>query len=284
MLADLHLHSTFSDGTFAPEEIARRARLAGLRTVALTDHDSVAGCERMAAACAAEGVEFIPGTELTAEMDGLELHLLGYFIHPRHKPLLAELDRFQEVRIQRIRDITARLQSLGVGLEAEAVLALANCRSPGRPHVARALVEGGYCATFDEAFERFLKKDRPAWVPKFKISAPDAILLIHRAGGAAVLAHPVLNRCDHLIPALAAAGLDGLECFHTKHSTADAARYQSLAQQHGLLVTGGSDCHGSNKGRPLIGTVTIPCSLVEPLRLCAARHGVAYGPQLAAAV
>jgi predicted metal-dependent phosphoesterase TrpH len=284
MFADLHLHSTFSDGTFAPEEVARRAKLAGLAAVSLTDHDTVAGCERMAAACAEQRIEFIPGTELTADLEGIELHILGYFLNPRHAPLLAALNHFQDVRVQRIRDIAARLNELGVALTADAVFALANCRSPGRPHVARALVEGGFCASFDEAFERFLKKDRPAWVPKFKVSAAEAIQLIHAAGGAAVLAHPVLNRCDHLIPALVAAGLDGIECFHTKHSPTDAQRYQALARQHGLLVTGGSDCHGLNKGKPLVGTVKIPTALVEPLRLRAGEHGLAHAPPLATAV
>lgn len=282
MFADLHLHSTFSDGTFAPEEVARRAKRAGLTAVSLTDHDTVGGCERMAAACAAQQVEFIPGTELTADLEGIELHILGYFINPRHAPFLAALDHFQDVRVQRIRDIAAKLNAVGIALTADAVFALANCRSPGRPHVARALIEGGFCETFDEAFERFLKKDRPAWVPKFKVTAAEAIRLIHEAGGAAVLAHPVLNRCDHLIPALVAAGLDGIECFHTKHSNSDAARYRALAKQHGLLITGGSDCHGLNKGKPLIGTVKVPYALVEPLRLRAAQHGLAHGPQLAA--
>jgi len=284
MFADLHLHSTFSDGTFTPEEVARRARVAGLHAVSLTDHDTVAGCERMAAACADQRVEFIPGTELTADMDGIELHILGYFINTRHVPLLAAMERFQNVRVQRIRDMAARLNDLGVPLQAEKVFELANCRSPGRPHMARALVEGGFCATFDEAFERFLKFGRPAWVPKFKVTAADAIRLIQHAGGAAVLAHPVLNRCDHLIPALADAGLDGLEVFHTKHSPSDSRRYTALAQQHGMLITGGSDCHGLNKGRPLVGTVTVPYELVGPLRLRAGQHGIAHSPHLAATV
>jgi 3',5'-nucleoside bisphosphate phosphatase len=284
MFIDLHLHSTFSDGTFAPEEVARRAKLAGLAAVSLTDHDTVAGCERMAAACAEQRLDFIPGTELTADLEEIELHILGYFINPGHAPLLTALNHFQDVRVQRIHDIASRLNELGVSLTAEAVFQVANCRSPGRPHVARALVEGGFCATFDEAFERFLKKDRPAWVPKFKVSAAAAIQLIHAAGGAAVLAHPVLNRCDHLIPALAAAGLDGIEVLHTKHSPTDTARYTALARGHGLLTTGGSDCHGLNKGKPLIGTVRVPHALLEPLRLRAAQQGLAHGPQLAAAV
>src|SRR5262249_54847719 len=141
------------------------------------------------------------------------LHILGYFIDTQNAKLLSEIARFQLVRQNRIREMVARLQAVGVPLQAETVFALANCRSPGRPHVARALVKAGLCFNLDEAFERFLKKNRPAWVPKFKMSASDAIELVHQAGGVAVLAHPGLNRSDEVIPAMADAGLDGIECF-----------------------------------------------------------------------
>ena len=212
MFADLHLHTNFSDGTYTPEEVARRAGLLGLVAVALTDHDTVEGCARMAAACTRAGLEFIPATELTAESDGSELHLLGYFVDTQDPKLLTEMSKFQQVRQDRIREMVARLNKLHVPLQAEAVFAIANCRSPGRPHVGRALVMGGFCSSLDEAFERFLKKDRPAWVPKFKISALDAIALVHHAGGLAVMAHPGLNRTDQIIPDLVDSGLDGLEC------------------------------------------------------------------------
>lgn len=266
MFADLHLHSNFSDGTYTPEELVARAASFDLAALALTDHDSVEGCARTQAACAAAGIEFIPGTELTAELEGEELHLLGYFVDPEHPRLRTELEKFQVVRQQRIREMVARLNELHVPLQAEAVFAIANCRSPGRPHVGRALVQAGVCATLDEAFDRFLKKHRPAWVPKFKISALAAIDLIHCAGGLAVLAHPGLNHLDHLIEQLVAAGLDGLECFHTKHSTAVSEHYLEIADRHQLLVTGGSDCHGMSKGRPLIGTIRLPYQHVEQLK------------------
>jgi predicted metal-dependent phosphoesterase TrpH len=270
--ADLHLHSAFSDGTFTPEEIADRARQAGLRAVALTDHDTVEGCERMGEACRKAGIEFIAGTELTTELDGYELHLLGYGLDIHHAGLLAQLAGCQTVRQKRIREMVERLNGLNIPLSADAVFALARCGSPGRPHVARALVEAGVCATVDAAFERFLKKHRPAWVPKFKLAAPDAIELIHAAGGLAVMAHPGLNRMDELIPELVAAGLDGVECLHTKHSSAQADHYLRLARQYGLLVTGGSDCHGHTKGRPLIGTVRLPYEHVRRLLAEAGRR------------
>src|ERR1051326_1146201 len=178
MFADLHLHTNFSDGTYTPEELAGRARESGLSAVALTDHDTVEGCAPMAAACQRAALEFIPATELTAELDGNELHLLGYFLDIRNPRLLEKMAQFQQVRQDRIREMVARLNQLNIPLQASAVFAIANCRSPGRPHVGRALVMGGFCATLDQAFERFLKKGRPAWVPKFKISALEAIELI----------------------------------------------------------------------------------------------------------
>src|SRR6266404_5036545 len=267
MFADLHLHTNFSDGTYSPEELVAHARRHGFAAIALTDHDTVEGCAAAATACSEFEIEFIPGTELTAEQDGNELHILGYFIDTRNPRFLSEIAKFQLVRQNRIREMVARLNQVNVPLTAEAVFTLANCRAPGRPHVARALVEAGLCHNLDEAFERFLKKNRPAFVPKFKMSAADAIDLIHQAGGVAVMAHPGLNRTDQVIPDMAEAGLDGIECFHTKHSTSTAEHYLEIADRFHLLVTGGSDCHGMSKGKPLIGTVKLPYQHVEKLRV-----------------
>lgn len=275
MVADLHLHTSFSDGTYVPEELVSHAHRCGLAAIALTDHDSVEGCVRAALACVAVGIEFISGTELTAEQEGNELHILGYCLDTQNPRLLTEIAHFQTVRQDRIREMVARLNHLKVPLSAENVFALANCRAPGRPHVARALVQAGLCSSLDEAFKRFLKKNRPAWVPKFKMSAADAIELIHQASGVAVLAHPGLNQTDQVIPGMVEAGLDGIECFHAKHSTATAEHYLELADRFHLLVTGGSDCHGLNKGKPLIGTVRLPYQHVEQLKASAAERKAA---------
>jgi len=266
MFADLHLHSYFSDGTYSPEEVVAHGARFGLAALALTDHDSVEGCARMDAACAVADIEFIPGAELTAEQAGNELHILGYFLDTHNARLLAEIARFQAVRQNRIREMVARLNELNIPLEADAVFTLANCRSPGRPHVARAMVNARLVGSLDEAFERFLKKGRPAWVPKKKMSARQGIELIHEAGGLAVLAHPGLNRTDEVIPGLVEAGLDGIECFHTKHSVTTSERYRAIADRFKLLITGGSDCHGMSKGRPLIGTVKLPYEHVARLK------------------
>jgi 3',5'-nucleoside bisphosphate phosphatase len=267
VFADLHLHSNFSDGTYTPEELAGHGKRVGLSAMSLTDHDTVEGCERMTIACEKLGLIFVPGTELTAEIDGWEVHILGLFIDARNERLLEEMAKFQNVRQERIREMVARLNEKNIPLKAETVFKLANCRAPGRPHVGRALVQEGYCSGLDEAFTRFLKKGKPAWVPKFKMSAEDAIRLIQQAGGLAVLAHPALNRGDEIIPHLVKSGIDGIECFHSKHTGSTAAHYLQIADKHGLLVTGGSDCHGMSKNRPLIGSVKLPQREFEKLQL-----------------
>ncbi|MEI7807014.1 MAG: PHP domain-containing protein [Verrucomicrobiota bacterium] len=264
--ADLHLHTQFSDGTFTPEELVLRAQKAGLACIALTDHDSVEGCGRAAAACAAVKMEFISGSELTAEHKDTEVHVLGYFLDTENQTLLERINKFQAVRQSRISEMCAALNKLGIPLKAESVFALANCKSPGRPHVARAMVKEKLIKNLDEAFECFLKKGRPAWVPKTKMSALESIELIHQAGGLAVMAHPGLNRTDDIIPDLVDAGMDGIECFHTKHSTVTSERYLEIAEKFHLLVTGGSDCHGFSKKAPLIGTVKLPYEHVERMR------------------
>jgi predicted metal-dependent phosphoesterase TrpH len=266
VFTDLHLHTSFSDGTYTPEELTAEAKRFGFVAVALTDHDTVEGCPRMKAACDAAGIEFIPATELTAEIDGIELHMLGYFLDIRHPTLLDQMERFQKGRQERIREIVSRLRRMHVPVSEEDVFGLANCKSPGRPHVARALIQRKVCSSLDEAFERFLKKNRPAWVPKEKISVDEALALIHKAGGLAVVAHPGLARTEEALPALLEAGIDGIECFHTKHSPAASEYYVSFAEEHHLVITGGSDCHGMNKGKPLIGSIKLPYEYVRQLK------------------
>jgi 3',5'-nucleoside bisphosphate phosphatase len=266
VFTDLHLHTTFSDGTYSPEELAAEARRFDFVAIALTDHDTVEGCARMQAACEATSIEFIPATELTCEVAGIELHMLGYFLDVENAKLLKQMARFQTSRQDRIREIVARLRRLHVPLEEEDVFALANCNSPGRPHVARALIQRKICASLDEAFERFLKKNRPGWVPKEKILAEEALALIHEAGGLAVVAHPGLARTEEALPALIESGIDGIECFHTRHSPSASEYYVGVAEQHNLAVTGGSDCHGMNKGKPLIGSIKLPYEYVKQLK------------------
>ena len=266
MFADLHLHTSFSDGTYSPEELVAVGKALGFSALAVTDHDTIEACRRMGAACETAGVEFVPGTELTAEHNGIEVHILGLFIDPEDPGLLSEMAKFQNVRQQRIHEMVERINKLGVPLKKETVFKIASCRSPGRPHVARALVKDGLCANAEEAFERLLKKGKPGWVPKFKMPGSEAIRLIQNSGGLAIMAHPRLNRTDDIIPGLVEAGLDGIECFHTKHSTHNCEHYLEIAEKYELLVTGGSDCHGMSKGRPLIGTIKLPYDYVRRLK------------------
>lgn len=265
MFADLHLHTRYSDGTYTSEDLVEAAKWHGLSLIALTDHDTLEGCSEVEAAAAKVGIRFVVGTEVTAELHGREIHILGYLVDPACESLSQELGKAQVIRQNRVREMVARLQSQGIPLEAEVVFEMAKCNAPGRPHVARALVQAGHCGSLDEAFERFLKKDRPGWVPKDKMPASKAVDLIHQAGGLAVLAHPGLNHDDSLVAKLKAFGLDGLECFHPKHGPSAVARYQAMARDLGLLVTGGSDCHGRSKNRPTMGSVKLPMAFVDAL-------------------
>lgn len=275
MFADLHLHTCHSDGTYTPEELVREAVRHGLAAIAVTDHDTVAGCRSVGEMAVAAGLGFVAGTEITAEWDGRELHVLGYFVDPEHEGLRGAMERAQDVRRERVRDMVGLLQAQGVLLKVEQVFDDGTCRAPGRPHVARALVKGGHCKTLDEAFERYLKRGRPAWVPKETMAVERALELIHAAGGLAVLAHPALNRDDTLVERLAGLGLDGLECLHPKHNRAAAQRYEAMAASLGLAVTGGSDCHGRRKNRQTMGTVKMPMAWVDRLRT---RHAAGRGP------
>ena len=266
MFADLHMHTCFSDGTYTPEELAGHGERVGLKVMALTDHDTIDGCARMSAACADRGIEFVSGCEFTVEINGFEVHLLGYFLDLENTRLLSELAKYQGVRRNRIHEMVAKLNEHGIEITSEAVMRLADCDAPGRPHIGRALVEAGHCCNLDAAFQKWLKKGKPAWVPKAKLSAAQAIDLIHEANGLAVLAHPGLYHRDEVITPLVEQGMDGLECFYTRHSTPVTEHYLMLAEQYNLLVTGGSDCHGENKGKPLLGSVKLPLSFVEKMK------------------
>ncbi|MBN3033356.1 MAG: PHP domain-containing protein [Candidatus Saganbacteria bacterium] len=267
MTADLHLHSSFSDGTDSPEELVRQAAVAGLKTIALTDHDTLAGLERAAAAGRAAGVEVIPGLELTTEQPRAEVHILGYFIDGDNQGLRETLARVRQGRIERIHKIVGKLKKLKVEIEPEEVMALSGQNSPGRPHVARALVRKGVVANFKEAFSRYLDVRAPAYVAHYRLPPAEAVRLVRQAGGIPVFAHPAVSNRDDLIPELIAAGLRGLEVYYPGYYADQIEYYLDLARKFGLLVTGGSDYHGADSGRELkLGEHTIPDELADKLR------------------
>lgn len=272
MSADLHIHTTFSDGTLTPAEIVREAKKAGLKTIAITDHDVVDGIEEARREAQRVGIEVIPGIEITTEIPGYEIHILGYYIDYNSPELSQILKKIQEDRSARIGRIVAKLDKLGVKIDTQRVLEVAGRGSAGRPHVARVLLEAGYVKSIREAFNRYLDYKAPAYEPHYKLTPPEAIKLILSAGGIPVYAHPGTSKCDHLIPDLIGSGLLGLEVYHTGHGQTKTKHYLRLAQKYGLLVTGGSDFHGLGSGRETgLGSIAISDELVEKLKEAVSR-------------
>jgi len=248
MRADLHVHSTASDGTDPPAEVMRRAARAGLDVVALTDHDTVAG--HAEAAAAAGPVTLLPGMELSCRLDGRSLHLLAYVFDPDRPELAAELTRIRDDRVLRARAMVDKLAGLGVDVSWEQVAAIAGQAVVGRPHIARAMADSGAIASPREAFTRdWIADGGRAYVGRYALDPVRAINLVRAAGGVTALAHPRAGRdtwvTNEQITRLAAAGLAGLEVFHPDQSEAERARLIALAHDLALAITGGSDDHGS---------------------------------------
>lgn len=257
MFIDLHTHSTASDGTDSPAELVATARAAGLDAVALTDHDTTVGWAPAIAALPA-GLTLVPGLELSCRWnppDGgrsTELHLLGYLVDPAHPELATTLDRLRASRLGRARRMTERMAADGVPVRWERVAQLSEGASAGRPHIARALVEAGIVDSVDEAFATLLSSRSPYHEPKDDLDALAGVRLVVAAGGVPVFAHPLARTRgrvigDDAVTAMAEAGLAGLEVDHPDHTEADRAHLRSLAGSLGLLTTGSSDYHGTNK-------------------------------------
>lgn len=264
MSADLHTHTAFSDGTLSPERVVEKAKSAGLKTIAITDHDVVAGIGPAVEKGGELGVEVIPGIEFTTEALDTEIHILGYFIGHHHPGLVGAIKKIQQGREERIFKICDKLKGLGVDLEPAKVFAIAGHKAAGRPHVARALIAAGYVGDFKEAFSRYIDFHGPAYVSHYKLSPEEAISLVASSGGIPVYAHPGVSNRDQIIPDLMAAGLRGIEVYYFGQ---DTEHYLNLARKYGLLLTGGSDYHGERSGRETdLGELTIPDELVDKLR------------------
>ena len=259
---DLHLHSTASDGTNAPEIVVLAARDAGLRALALTDHDTVEGIPAARDTARAVGIELVPGVELSAYEGASEVHVLGLHL-TRLEDMHDALAVFRAARRERAEGIVRLLNGLGVRITFDDVLAVARDASIGRPHVARALVENGWAMDLRDAFDRYLGAGRPAYLDKRRITIPEAIDLIHRSGGIAVVAHPGAEGSRERLEALVAMGLDGVEVIHPSHSAEDRARLLALTRHFALVPSGGSDSHGSADGVRVVGSMKVPGEWLE---------------------
>jgi len=269
---DLHTHSTDSDGTTTVEDNVVRAVQLGLDGIAVTDHDTMAGVDRAEAAAAGTGLAIVAGTEFSAELDGVSVHVLGFWTDSQDPALADEMDRLRNERRRRAQQIVEKFNGLGIAVSFERVEELAGNAPIGRPHVAAAVVEVGAAASTREVFDRFLADGGPANVPKHAVHPVRAVELLQDAGGVAVLAHPGLfgSRTgdvmpDAVIEDMAAAGMTGIEADHPDHSDAQRRRYRDMAAALDLVVTAGSDYHGSTKEQAL-GAATVATAVVEALR------------------
>lgn len=266
MPADLHLHTTASDGTLTPEALVVEAARLGLTTIAITDHDTMDGVREAYLAGEKLNLKVIPGIEINTEWKGLEVHILGYYPDMNHPHFNDMLLTLQEARKERVIRTVDKLKFLGVKIDLDDVLAESGGKCLGRPHIARVLINNGYATTQREAFELFIGPEAPAYVPRFKLSPEQAIAIILKAGGIPVLAHPgVLDR-DDIIYFLIRHGLMGIEVFHPDHNARQTQLYLKMARKMGLLITGGSDCHGPRgKKRGLLGKVKISQRYIDEL-------------------
>ncbi|MBF0170351.1 MAG: PHP domain-containing protein [Nitrospinae bacterium] len=271
--ADLHLHSTCSDGSQEPSELVRLAADLGFDAIALTDHDTVAGVEDAQAEGNKRGVEVIGGIEISSDMDGVSVHILGYFVDPTDAGLRSLTVEGKERRVARMERMVAKLNKLGYPLDLDELRDTLGDATPGRAHLARFMVAKGHFRHVEAVFTRVLGDGKAAYEPAQKLTAEDAIAIVATAGGVSSLAHPGLTGIDGKIERLVAAGLDGIEVYAGRHSDAQIMRYLSVARKMDLLVTGGSDSHGPGSGARGMGAVRLPMKRVEALRHRAAQRG-----------
>ncbi|CFX76504.1 PHP, C-terminal [Syntrophomonas zehnderi OL-4] len=270
MIYDLHVHSTASDGTCSPTEVVDEAIARGLAGIALTDHDTMEGLKTAAEYIKDNqfSLEFIPGIEMNTELNENEVHILGYYVDADHLKVKRRLTEIRSQRKERAQKMIAKLSDLGVKISYEEVHRLAGSDLIARPHIARAMIAAGYVSSVKEAFDYYLGKEKPAYVKRYKFVPSEAIELIKQMGGIAVLAHPGLIRDQNLIPSIISLGIEGLEVYYPEHTPEQLAGFLQLAEQYGLLVTGGSDFHGNNitESRSQLGAAGIDSKLMSKIK------------------
>lgn len=274
--ADLHLHTLFSDGTYTPEKLISESARIGLSAIAVVDHDTIDGVGLVQEIAEPKGIEVLSGIELSAEYDGLEIHILGYLVDYKNRVLIEKLAVLRKNRIERAYKIIDKLKDMGIKLEPERVFDLARQGTVGRLHIARAMLEAGLISSTAEAFQKYIGDKCPAYVCNFKFSPDEAIKLIKGVGGIPVLAHPYSLNRDDLMPKFVDCGLMGLEVYYPEHTQGRVNFYLQLAEKYNLLVTGGSDCHGDAKPEIKIGSIKIPYELVEKLKETQRRNSKAW--------
>jgi len=265
--ADLHTHTTASDGTLSPQEHVKWAASQGLAAVAITDHDTIKGWDQAIAASRSLGIEIVPGCELSTEVGKAEVHVLAYYFDRTEPSMVALLERMRGGRRARAAECVSKLHALGfTGVSLERVMELGG-ESVGRPHVAQAMIEAGVVRTSEEAFERYLTHGKPAYVPRPKLTPVEAIEAVKQAGGVPVLAHPGLIRNDNLVREILRAGVLGIEAYHSDHGEQQRQFYARWGLDSGLIVTGGTDSHGPNGTRTVTpGTVNVSMEVVAQLK------------------
>src|SRR5512136_844026 len=273
---DLHLHTTASDGVLSPSQVVRYAKTKGLQAIAITDHDTIEGCEEGLSEGERVGIEVIPGIEISAEHSPGSMHILGFFLDIHHPLLNERLEYLQRARAERNPKIIGKLNQLGIAITYDEVLKASGGGQVGRPHFANVLIDKKYVRSFQEAFDRFLKKGAPAYVDKVRFTSKEALHFINEAGGVAVLAHPNTlgvsgySEMEKLILQLVDEGLQGIEVYYPEHSSTEVAQYKTLADRYKLLSTGGTDYHGIEKNELDIGVgrgeMKLPYSIVEDIR------------------
>jgi len=263
---DLHLHTSCSDGVYTPAEVLEEVRYRKLAAFAITDHDSLEGYRAARELVSDNDPELISGVELSVFGEIADVHILAYYIDVDNPEINRAIEDFKTNRNQRGRQMVEKLNALGLDVTYEDVVECAGDAAIGRPHVAKAMEKKNNVNTYEEAFARFIGNGKPAYVPKMNLTAEEAIAIIHGAGGAAILAHPMIDEAYKLIDKLTAMGLDGIEAWHPSHRQADCDRLRNQAREQGLLVTGGSDFHGIVERHGIIGSQKVPYETVIQLK------------------